>query len=204
MFDIVRNNNATFYNYRTGTPRRRWPGVVSTLVGALCLTIPFHGELNGFLESVATAQSILVGFSFNVMFFLVSSKHVAAPIDSSSLEKKLKHEKLKKLGDELFYNVSYFNFIAIACVLVSVTLLLPSPTLDTVKAIISAQLSPEIMGSLAGIWKAVRTATVITLVFLFYFLMLESFQTFYRTAVRVSFFFGEKLKYDASNISSPA
>lgn len=199
MLDIVRNNNATFYNYRTGAPSPVWRRVALTMFGALLLTIPFHAGLSTFLGSVATAQSILVGFSFNVLFFLVSSSNIAAPFDGGSLEKKLKQDKLRILSNELFYNVSYFNFVAIGSVLVSLSLLLPAPSLNWIRVAISAYADAEYLASISGIWAKLREAIAIALVFLFYFLMLESFLTFYRTAVRVSFFFGEKLKYDSTN-----
>jgi len=199
MLSIIRNNNATFYNYRNGKPVKRHLSLLLCLLVAALLTVGFRLNLEGFLGSVATAQSILVGFSFSVMFFLVSADPVLPPKDANSLEKRLKYKKLTKLVEELFYNVSYFNLVAICCVLASIALMLPIPSVEFVKPWLMEVLNAEGVKGLAVGWSAVRQLFYLLLLFVFYFAMLESIVAFYRTALRVSYFFEEKLKYDEGN-----
>lgn len=199
MIGIVRNNNATFYNYNTGKPVKRWRSIAVVCVLACCFSVLFRNELGSFFGSVAAAQSILVGFSFSVMFFLLSSEVVTAPNDAASLEKKQKYEKLNKLCEELFYNVSYFNLVAIACVIVSLFLMLPPPAFGILSQFAGDLSGVDVGSAFSQFWSHAKFVTQSSLLFLFYLLMLESFSAFYRTALRVSYFFEQKLKYDAAN-----
>ena len=83
---------------------------------------PIESDVIG---SILTVQSILMGFSFSVLFFLMSGNNRQSK-DDEAIETKNKIRRLNKLSKELFFNVSYFNFLAIFSVLFSLVLLLPT------------------------------------------------------------------------------
>lgn len=197
MRQVIKNNNETFYDYNTDKKVRRWPALSVFLIVAVVFTSLFRNDLQAFVVGVATAQSILVGFSFSVMFFLLSADVVSAPKDNSSIERQLKYKKLKKLSTELFHNVSYFNLIAITCVFLSIFLMLPKPGTEHFSYLMNGLVEKTTISSLAQAKEALLTAGTTLLIFLFYFSLIESFAAFFRTAMRVSYFFEEKIKYDA-------
>ena len=71
-------------------------------------------------------QSILLGFTVNVMFFLLGNREKEKP-EGTSIEAKVRSKRLRDLYHELFYNVSYFNLIAVASIIVVNRTLLPTP-----------------------------------------------------------------------------
>ncbi|WP_353446002.1 hypothetical protein [Sphingomonas aerolata] len=68
-----------------------------------------------FLAAVLAVQSILAGFGFNVLVFLTTNKAIPV-LPAAKIERKLKIARVNDLGREIFYNISYFNTIAILCI----------------------------------------------------------------------------------------
>ncbi len=113
VFEIVRNNQETYYNFSTGRPYAVWPSVMLKFFFSCLLSLFFTNMSAGFAEATVTVYSILIGFSFNVLFYLLSSNKLKIIPNEVFLENKVKINKLNKLANELFFNVSYFNFISV-------------------------------------------------------------------------------------------
>jgi len=197
MFDlrqIVANNNSTFYDYASGARKSVWPRIVALGAIALSVGLLLPSQSDDFLNAVLTVQSILVGFSFSVLFFLLENSEVAAP-DDDSIERQLKRERLSKLGKELFYNVSYYNTSAISSVILALFLMTAGPDQTTWKLVaefIGRDLSVD--GPVAEVATAVSKTAVLVATIGLYFFLIESLYTFYRTVLRVSFYFERKLE----------
>lgn len=196
--NIISKNNKTFYDYQTEkvqsiAPRLAFTGAVSVL-----LAVMFSAIDDSFVNAVLTVQSILVGFSFSVLFFLLSGAEIKS-VTEGSIEQKQKVKKLKTLSEELFYNVSYYNLVAISSVLVALLYLLPDmdrsskiPTM-VLKLVTSMAGSQDVLSWFSSIGTWVEVAVR----FILYFLVIEGMYTFWRTVRRVSFFFAEKLSLGA-------
>jgi hypothetical protein len=144
--------------------------------------------LAGFLA----VQSILLGFTVNVMFFLLGNKENIIPT-APSIESELRSKRLRKLYYELFHNVSYFNLISVASIVVATGLLLPLPEV------------PRFIRGLAFVeiyvyW--LQTSTVPTIVsltlrslamFAFYVMAIEVIISIARVIGRTSFYFERKM-----------
>lgn len=130
IYDIIKENNSTFYDYRNN---RRISRRVHNVCICACATIGCilsKDPSKDFLSAVVAVQAILIGFSFNVLFSLISQSK--APVIGTSLEDGLAKNKIEKLATEIFYNVSYFNVISLSCVIAALMLLTP---LDSPEAI---------------------------------------------------------------------
>lgn len=195
LFSIIKKNNATFYDYSTLQTYPIKLRIVLEAVLAIVLTVLFNGVLVKFLAPVVSVQSILVGFGFSVLFFLVGSgKEKVSPSDS--LEEPLRVEKLNKLSEEIFYNVSYFNLTAIACLCSALLLLLLDLPVDL------ASSSPAQYEKILRLVLEVALEVIASALFalhyavawLFFFLLFESIFTFTRTGLRVSYYFECKIE----------
>ncbi len=193
--DIIRNHNATYYDYDTGDQKPVWLRYVLVALGSIGLVLIFETVPSEMLGALLTVQSILIGFSFSVMFFLLSGS-LPTISDNGSIEAGLKKEKLTRLARELFYNVSYFNVIALVSVLLSLLLLLPSIDVDALVDWIKKR-------SVLAFWaEATWRSFFVTLIdwlkpaleFMLYATLLESLTSFARTVGRVSFYFERRLK----------
>lgn len=146
---------------------------------------------------IITAQSILAGFSFNVMFYL-SSNEVTNYDKTGIIEHQAKVDRLNRLSKEAFYNIAYFNIVAIASVVLSLTLLLGGSvagvwlheTCNSVMAIANCHKAKHL-------WNTVGKLATYLLMFIAYVTILESIITFVRTVQRVSYLFDEKMKLRA-------
>ena len=196
--NIISKNNKTFYNYQTEKAQSIAPRLAVTGVVSILLAVMFSAIDEAFVNAVLTVQSILVGFSFSVLFFLLSGAEIKS-LKEGSIEKKQKVNKLITLSEELFYNVSYYNLVAISSVLVALLYLLPD--MDQNSKIFTMVLG--FVTSMAGSqdvlsWLSfVPSWTEIAVRFVLYFLVIEGMYTFWRTVRRISFFFAEKLSLGA-------
>lgn len=193
LLNIASKHWGTFYDYDTGARQSIWKRTLCAASISLVVSLLVKEISSDAIAALLTVQSILIGFSFSVLFFLLSGSIPIA--DESSIEQKLNAQKLTKLSNELFYNVSYFNVVATFSVVVALLLLLPG--LD--KSIIFAAAS-KIEGGLEfvsnqKVW-VLRCFSWISEVlnFALIFLFLESTASFIRTISRVSFFFEKRLK----------
>jgi hypothetical protein len=131
------------------------------------------------------------------MFFLISGSLPTGGEDGS-IEAGLKKKKLARLAKELFYNVSYFNFVALISVLLALLMLLPNIDSDALAELTKSQSGlgfwPEER------WKSIFSGFSIWLLsafeFLLYAALIESLTSFARTVGRVSFYFERRLQIE--------
>jgi hypothetical protein len=197
MFDvrtIVERNSETFYDYASGERRSQKVRVFLTAMMSVGLCWLLQRQSETFLNAVLTAQAILVGFSFSVLFFLLSNAEISS-VPEESIERRLKRQKLTTLAKELFHNVSYFNVVAICSVVLSLLLLMSGPDLTVWKWLAEvASTYVVVVPTSADLWMARITAAIQSIAAAtLYFCLFESAFTFFRTVVRVSYYFEQKL-----------
>ncbi len=186
--NIVVNNDATFYDYRTGGPLPRGKRVAFKLLLVVALVALFPKVDSDFIDNALTIYAILIGFSFNILFFLLSVTK-KEKITTNFLEDQNKAKKIHKLGKELFHNVSYFNLVSISLILIAITYNLCKGYETEILSYVSKYVSDEYSKSL----RCVASYTQNTI---FYALLVESTYTFIRTLSRVSFYFDKKIKFE--------
>lgn len=195
--DIIRKHNATYYDYDTGKRKPVWFRYVLVALGSICLVIVFKTIPSEMLGALLTVQSILIGFSFSVMFFLLSGS-LPTIVDNASIEEELKKDKLARLARELFYNVSYFNVIALISVVLSLVLLLPNIDVDALVEWIKQRSFLAFLTE--ANWRSFFSTLIDwlkpSLEFALYATFLESLTSFARTVGRVSFYFERRLKIE--------
>jgi hypothetical protein len=196
--NIVSKNNKTFYDYQTEKVQSIAPRLAFTAAVSILLAVMFSAIDDSFVNAVLTVQSILVGFSFSVLFFLLSGAEIKS-VSKGSIEQKQKVKKLKTLSEELFYNVSYYNLVAISSVLVALLYLLPDMDRSSKIPTMVLELVTSMTGSqdVLSWFSSIGTWVEVAVRFILYFLVIEGMYTFWRTVRRVSFFFAEKLSLGA-------
>ena len=191
---IVRKNRETYYNFSTKRLQPIWPLIVGELAVSVILLVLFSSVTGSFLQAVLTVYSILIGFSFSVLFFLVSIRKMEALDEDPSVELTLRLERINRLRDELFYNVSYFSCGAIAVVLLTlgffVTAGLNSSLIGWATIVISTVELHEFWLFVAA---AIGSGAIYIYKLLFYFLLVDSMFSFARIITRVSYFFEQKI-----------
>lgn len=193
--EIIRKNRETQYNYSTGKLSPVWKWYLFLLAISALIPALVPNDFSKFVEAVITSQSILVGFSFSVLFFLLSEKKEKLPTDVS-LERKLKNRKLTKLSKELFYNVSYFNLTALSCVCTALVITItPHIDFNTVRNFVDFNsLIPTRFHADIAETTSYAVATIkYAIKFLFFLTLLESLFTFGRTIRRVIFYFEDSI-----------
>lgn len=196
--NIIKNHNATYYDYETGKQKGVWARYTLVALGSIAFVAVFETIPSEMLGALLTVQSILIGFSFSVMFFLISGS-IPTVAQNGSIEAELKRKKLTQLAKELFYNVSYFNLIALFSVLLSLLLLLPNIEFDALLEWIKAQ-SYLVFWSETE-WQLVFFRAInwlrLGLEIILYAALIESLTSFVRTVGRVSFYFERRLKIES-------
>ena len=189
---IVRNNDATFYEFNSRKRKSQAPRYVVVCVVSLIAAIVCPKVSDNILAGVLVVQSILLGFTVNVMFFLLGNREKET-LEGTLIEAELRSKRLRDLYHELFYNVSYFNLIAVTSIIVATGLLLPTP---------------EVPGFLRGLqpfeayvsWLGTsKLPTVVSAIvrggamFAFYAISIEVVFTIARVIGRTSFYFERKM-----------
>jgi hypothetical protein len=188
--EIWRRNRDTFYDDRDGSPSAVWPRLlVEALLSAL-LALLLATPTSDFIDSVITVQSILVGFAFSVLFFIVSSDRVT-DIPGPSLENKARLARLNKLSDELFYNVSYYTAVNVVSLMIALSFRFPGLS-NFGNTILEFDMSSMVSPFLKAKVDNLLILTGYIYEFFFFLLLIESGYTFYRIVVRVNFYFTEK------------
>ena len=180
---IIERNNATFYDFRTEKRRSIAVRISATAMVSACLALVSYSDLDNLLLGLITLQSILVGFSFNVMFYLVNSKFILEETDYS-IEKKLTFEKLTRLSKELFHNLAYFNLVATSSLILALMLLAPEPLRFE---------TPAQFSQVADVYSVIYVAGCFCVRAVLYFTIAESLYTFVRTVGRVNYLFEQKI-----------
>jgi len=189
---IIRNNNATFYDFNTRKRKSQWPRVVFACLFSLIAAISCPKVSDNLLAGVLAVQSILLGFTVNVMFFLLGNREKETA-EGTSIEAKLRSKLLRDLYHELFYNVSYFNLIAVASIIVATGLLLPTPE---VPGFLRGLQPVEIYVHWLGTSKVPTVVSVVVrgcAMFAFYAISIEVVFSIARVIGRTSFYFERKM-----------
>lgn len=191
LIEIVKKNRATFYNYSTGDKSNILLSYFLKSFIAVCFASLFIIPSNNFLNATLTISAILLGFSFNVLFYLLSSNKLFIDEEDDSIEIKLKKEKVNKLSDELFYNVSYFNIITLLVIVTALIFFLFDSGLSYFILYLNEL---ELIRSLKPYLAYISSAVLWFYRVLFYFLIIESFYSFGRAIGRMSFYFQKKIE----------
>lgn len=188
---IIQHNNKTFYDYRSKKIGSPYPRLTVFLACSISISILFRDLGDVFMNAVLSVQSILIGFSFSVLFFLVSGSITVKKSDHSR-EKQYRVERLNVLANELFYNVAYYNTVSIGSVIIALLFLLPNFSIFSIisENYIFLELFDKIS---AGFTSKVVDIVSRILTFIIAFLLIDSIFTFFRIVKRVNFFFSEKL-----------
>ena len=198
FFKIVIKNGHTFYNYATSEKLPRSKRLFLKLSLALILVLFFGSFSEGLLNITLAIFSILLGFSFNILFYLTTSDSNLPETKIESLELKGRLKKLKLLTGELFFNVSYFNLIAILLILTALGgIILKSPSILTSFKLDEIWNSEVIMNmgkDISEYWAVIKPYASALYNFLFYLILIECIYTFLRIIGRVSYFFDQKIK----------
>lgn len=192
---IIANNNATFYNYRTGARTNVWPRMIVFAALAPPLAFLLTDKLTDFVNSINTVASILLGFGFSVLFYIASGKDEES-FSSSSLEQQNRSRRVNQLSRELFHNVSYFVMTASAALAFAMIVIAPEAQGDwfSKNAIpILLKITPKASDYLWWFGLSIRSV--------FFFLIIEAAFTFARIVGRVNFLFEEKLTNTGANDS---
>jgi hypothetical protein len=190
--DIVRNNIATFYEFDTRKRRSQKPRLIATCFVAAIAAIVCPVVSDNLLAGFLAVQSILLGFTVNVMFFLLGNREKDAT-QGQSIEAQLRSERLRNLYHELFYNVSYFNLIAVASIIVATTLLLPTPEVPEYLRGWSTVQSYVLWLDTSSVPTIVSTVLHGVAMFAFYAMAIEVIYSIARIIGRTSFYFERKM-----------
>lgn len=194
MREVIRQHWGTFYRYDTGDKIAVWPRYLLLAGIAILATVFAKGGIKDFGASAISVLSIFVGFSFALLFFIVDekSKSQKKPDDESEditdgeLEKEVEGEKLTRLRREIFYNLSYFNFVSFVAV---VFLLGHSFSISQgLSDVFGLQTERAFFTYLAPIGMTVT-----------FFLVFDALANFYRVVRRITFYFTETYGDESAN-----
>lgn len=184
---VIANNNATFYNYRTRERLRMWPRICIFVMISPVIAFLLTENLTNFINSINTVLSILLGFSFSVLFYIAGNKEGQSPSEVS-LEKMNRIERLNALSKELFHNVSYFVMTASAALAFAMIVIAP----ETLSDWLSKQTLPYLLKVVPNASNCIWWANLV-IRSIFFFLIIEAAYTFARIIGRVNFLFEEKI-----------
>ncbi len=199
IVNIVRRNRESCYDFATGKQLSIWQHYTAVVMVSAVLASLFSKMDIVLMGAVLTIYSILIGFSFNILFYLLSANKVEKEV-AASLERTLRIERLHKLSDELFFNVSYFNVVSIIVVLLTLASFisfLPEPMLWALVA--SSPRFHSLVVVVSPILKTVSAWLGFVSTMLFYMLLIESMYSFVRTVGRVSFYFRLKMQLQSED-----
>lgn len=189
---IVRNNDATFYDFNTLKRRSQTPRYVVVCLVSFVAAIVFPTVSENLLAGVLAVQSILLGFTVNVMFFLLGNREKETP-EGTSIEAKMRSKRLRDLYHELFYNVSYFNLVAVASIIVATGLLLPTPEVPSfLRGLAPVETSVHWLGT-SKVPTVATTIVRVCAMFIFYAISIEVVFSIGRVIGRTSFYFERKM-----------
>jgi hypothetical protein len=159
----------------------------------------FNKPFTDLYSSFIAAQSILVGFGFNVLIYFASSDTLMVR-GHGAIEDKAKVKKLNQLSGEIFSNLSYFNMVALLSIFVSLVIIGGNAASFDGKVLISG-LDQQWQTKLYHYGSCAENLFRILLIWVAYATVLESLATFVRLVRRVTYFFKEKRKVTGSKPS---
>ncbi|WP_235534532.1 hypothetical protein [Sphingopyxis sp. Root154] len=147
--------------------------VISIAYAIIIGKIPLDAKTN-----VITTFSILLGFGFSVIFFL-GTENKSENSHSIYLEDAEIENRKATVRKELFYNVSYFNILALFSIFTIIMTMIPLVRIAKFEV-------------LTGFWGTYEELTVRTGIAISTFLCLESFYSFYWVLRKVTYLFDKK------------
>lgn len=189
IISLFRENAKTFYVIRQDGSKdviSLSARYVSLILISVIVALLSKASNDNILAGIITAQSILMGFAFNVMVYISSQDALKLDI-SGFREDKLKAKRLNDLADEIFYNLAYY----IAISLLSVVFCLIWMTIRSDNTLYEFALRGAARISRPLIDSAFATANW-TWRFLLFFATFESLLAFGRLVRRVTFHFRER------------
>lgn len=203
ILEIIKNNNKTFRRTDRNETINQRPRIIIICLFGISSAFFFYKIPDSFLAGFVAFQSILLGFTFNVMFFLVSKQKEEKTSDLS-IEAEIRATLLSTLYHELFYNISYFNLIALFSIVISLVLLLPQPSFP--EYFVGLYMRHKLLYELISLKPVLETFSAIHFIFLmvrliataiFYSISIEIVFSIFRVISRTSFYFEKKI--DAVN-----
>ncbi len=203
ILDIIENNNNTFYDYSTGAKENIKVALWKKALLAIIIAYIFPKLSVNLINSVLTVYSILLGFGFSALFYLVSIKNCEKEV-SKDKEKKLPinfeddliKEKNSMLVEEIFYNVSYFNITSIALICFSLINMLFICESDFAIRIhlLSIYKFNDLYTVFAESLIDLLRGALFAFIATFYLLIIESLFTFFRVVCRIGYYFDRIIK----------
>jgi hypothetical protein len=192
LIEIIENNRKTFYCYRTGKASSQALANILKMLAAGCLTALFYVFSESLAGAIITVYAILVGFSFNILFYLAASNEKIPEITNSTedavfFEDQIQEYKMRTLSGELFHNVSYFNLVSIALIMMCLGIYFSN--CQSIFSIFTIQLD-----NISPLWEDAKIGFKIIYISLLFLLLIESGYTFLRIIDRVNFYFNGKIK----------
>lgn len=195
LYDLFKKNAETFYSiHQDGSKsyeniKIRYFLIFSAALIMASISSAFNDNI---MMGIITVESIIMGFSFNVMVYIASQDSLKEDV-SKYRENRKKAENLNQLSDEIFYNISYFINISLVCIIISVFWISVKSDSTITKMILELFIVisdtknniyiPCAISTFNWIWKLALFATT-----------LESLLVFYRLVRRVTFHFQERKK----------
>lgn len=195
-WEIVQKNAATFYNFRTGRRQSLLLRYIAISATALVLCIYFGRLHDDLYTGLIAVQSIIVGFAFNLLFYL-SANPIVIPDGSDFLEDESKADKLNALSEELFYNISYFNLASVFSIILSLTILLGN-AFDVVRIDYPVHSINVVVTSIEHSFSGMIPVAKRAIIFATFCFTIESFATFIRIVKRLTYLFREKIILEKS------
>ncbi len=191
LLNICRKNRETFYDYSTGELTGVAKKRIVKFLLASGMTLFFFDVDDDFFSTIITIYSILIGFSFSILFFLLSI-NFENPEEEKILEAKIQKKKLNQLLKELFYNVSYFNLLSLLLIFMALLSFIPSGASEWINRFQETYIhASKYEISFTHILVSIRYLFL----FLFYYLLINSSYSLLRTTERVSYYFQEKMGF---------
>jgi len=191
---IIQSNRDTFYDFSSGVRANLLWLRLAKLVVATASAVLFSVFSDPFLAAVLTVYSILIGFSFNVLFQLFSFDPSSLVKGDASLERRVRVDRLKTLGDELFYNISYFNIVSIAVVVLALGYSFVYAPVPFLRRFVHVGLFSTALADARMYLELLKEPLRFLGCSIFYYLLIESICTLGRTIARMSFFFSLKIR----------
>lgn len=194
--EIIEENTKTFYNYRTGKPASVATRYVAICLAGFAFALLFGKLHDNLYAALIAVESILVGFSFNVLIYL-SSNHSISAQDPSALEDAAKVAKLKRLSFEVFYNISYFTLTALCSIIVA-SALIAANAYSASFDICNLVKSDSFAG--ANCLRLERLIPVLKLILIWaaFVTFVDSISSFARITKRMTYLFKEKIALESS------
>lgn len=123
--EIYSLDRKTYRSQRGGHLLPVWKRYLSVATISVFLAFAWTGLDAQAIVAIITVLSVLVGFSFSVLFFLVSSDQGRAFKDGM-LEKELQLARVEQLSQEIFINVTFFIILAIFIIMAGVINFFPA------------------------------------------------------------------------------